>query len=154
MILVSACLCGINTKYNGQNNLCEKVLSLVKEGKALPLCPEQLGGLKTPRNPCEICGGTGKDVIDGKAAVISSNGENFTSEFLKGAYETLKVAKACNIKEAILKSKSPSCGFGKIYDGNFSGNIIEGAGVTAELLSKNHIKIYGENDFNKAFERK
>ena len=154
MILVSACLCGINTRYNGGNNLCEKVLSLMKEGKALPLCPEQLGGLETPRNPCEICSGTGEDVINGKADVVSYDGENFTSEFLKGAYETLKVAKACNIKEAVLKSKSPSCGFGKIYDGSFSGNIIEGAGVTAELLSKNHIKIYGEDDFNKVFERK
>ncbi|MBP2032448.1 uncharacterized protein YbbK (DUF523 family) [Clostridium algifaecis] len=146
MIIVSACLCGINTRYDGGSSSNEKVLKLLKEGKAIPICPEQLGGLKTPRCACEISVGSGKDVIEGTAAVISKDNENLTREFLKGAYEALKISKICEANTAILKSNSPSCGCGKIYDGSFTGNKISGNGITAELFIRNGIKVYTEKE--------
>lgn len=148
MIIVSACLCGINTRYDGKSNLNEKALKLLKEGKAVLVCPEQLGGLSTPRPPQEIVGGTGADVLDGKAKVMTIEGNDGTIEFIKGADETLKIAKQVGAEYAILKAKSPSCGFGKIYDGNFTSTKINGNGVTAELLRRNGIKIYSEEDID------
>jgi uncharacterized protein YbbK (DUF523 family) len=141
MIMVSACLCGANCKYNGENNLNRSVLQLLAEGKALPVCPEQLGGMTTPRPAVEISGGTGADVLDGNARVVSLSGMDVTENFMRGARETLMIAKAANIKDAILKAKSPSCGCGRIYDGTFSGRFIEGNGVTAELLIRNGIRV-------------
>lgn len=147
MILVSACLCGINCKYNGGNNLSEEVLKLLKEGKALPVCPEQLGGQSTPRLPHEIIGGTGADVLDGRARVKGTSEEDdVTEEFLKGAEETLKIAKDINAEYAILKARSPSCGKGMIYDGTFTGSKREGNGVAAELLLRNGIKVLTEEE--------
>ncbi|MBL4938157.1 DUF523 domain-containing protein [Clostridium sp. YIM B02515] len=146
MIIVSACLCGINTRYDGKSNLNETTLKLLKEGKAVLVCPEQLGGMSTPRLPHEIVGGDGAGVLDGIAKVISADGNEGTDAFLKGAYETLKIAKEINAEYAILKAKSPSCGYGKIYNGIFSGEKISGNGVTAELLSRNGIKVYTEED--------
>ena len=136
-ILVSACLAGINCKYNGGNNLNEKIVKLVKEGRAILVCPEQLGGLPTPRIPSEI-------VVNKK--VINKEGVDVTKQFCKGAEETLKIAKQYNIKKAILKSKSQSCGYGKIYDGNFTGNLIEGNGITTNLLLQNGIKVISSDD--------
>lgn len=147
MILISGCLCGVNCKYNGENNLNENILNLLKEGKAIIVCPEQLGGLKTPRIPSEIVGGTGKDVLEGKAKVIGSDGTDVTREFVKGAYETLNIAKNINVDYVILKAKSPSCGLGTIYSGNFNGEKKQGNGVTCELLLQNGFKIRTENDF-------
>lgn len=146
MIIVSACLCGINTKYNGDNNLDERILKLLKEGKAVPVCPEQLGGLTTPRAAHEIFNGTGADVLDGKCKVKGIDGQDSTEEFIKGAYETLDIAKKCSATTAILKAKSPSCGYGKIYDGTFNGTKVNGNGVTGELLKRNGIKVYTEED--------
>lgn len=147
MILVSACLCGVNCKYNGGNNLDERVLKLFREGKAIPICPEQLGGQSTPRAPHEIVGGTGADVLAGAAKVLGPDGDDdVTGEFIKGAEETLMIAKECDAKIAILKARSPSCGYGTIYDGTFSGTRIKGNGVTAELLERNGLKIYTEED--------
>lgn len=148
MIIVSACLCGINTKYDGGNNLNEKIRDLIKSGKAIPVCPEQLGGQSTPRPPHEIHKGTGADVLDGRCRILGPEGDDATDEFLKGAYETLKIAKECNSKVAILKARSPSCGHGKIYDGTFTGNKIDGNGVTAELLERNGIKVYTEENID------
>jgi len=108
------------------------------------VCPEQLGGCPTPRDPCEIAGGDGGDVLDGRCAVISWTGADMTEKFIKGAYETLKIAKACGAKKAILKARSPSCGAGRIYDGTFSGKTIPGNGVAAELLIRNGIEVYSE----------
>ena len=135
MILVSACLLGINCKYDGGNNFNQKVFDLVKEGKAIPVCPEQLGGLKTPRIPSEI------KMIDGKRCVINSEGEDVTENFEKGAIEVLKLAKELDIKKAVLKSKSPSCGVNKIYSGNFDKQLVDGNGITADLLIKNGIEV-------------
>jgi len=135
MIIVSACLAGIRCRYDGKDNLCPQVRELVEDGKAIPLCPEQLGGLPTPRVPAEI--------TDEK--VINMNGIDVTENFRKGARETLKVAKLVNCRIAILKSNSPSCGFGKIYDGTFSNKLTEGNGFTSSLLAQNGIKIFSEN---------
>jgi uncharacterized protein YbbK (DUF523 family) len=147
MIIVSACLCGINCKYDGENNYNEKIAQLLKEGKAIPVCPEQLGGQSTPRAAHEIVNGTGADVLDGSARVLGPDGDDdVTGQFLKGAQETLKIATDCSIKTAILKARSPSCGFGKIYDGTFTDAKIDGNGVAAELLVRNGIKIYTEEE--------
>lgn len=142
MYIVSSCLAGINCRYNGKSYENKEIINLVKEGKAIPLCPEQLGGLSTPRPPSEI-------VIDenGNKKVITQDNIDVTKEFLLGGERFLKVAKALGIKSAILKSKSPSCGYKCIYDGNFSGNLIKGNGITCDLLLENGINVYSEDDF-------
>jgi len=140
MILVSACLVGINCKYNGGNNYNEKIFELVKKGEAIPICPEQLGGLQTPRIPSEI------KIIDGKRHVINKEGEDVTQNFEKGAEEVLELAKKLNIKKAILQPRSPSCGVGKIYSGNFNGELIKGNGILAELFIKNGIEVFMPDD--------
>lgn len=147
--MISACLAGVNCKYNGGNNQKEGVQNLLKEGKAILVCPEQLGGLSTPRLPCEIVGGDGKDVLNHKAMVLNKNKEDHTFCFIKGAQETLKIAGLYGIKKAILKGKSPSCGSRSIYDGSFSNKIKSGIGVTAALLRQNGIKIYDEEILEK-----
>lgn len=135
MILVSACLAGINCKYNGGNNYNEKVFELVKEGKALPVCPEQLGGLTTPRNPAEI------QVRNGKRYVINNQQVDVTKQFEKGAEEVLALAKKLHIQKAILQPRSPSCGIGNIYNGNFEKTLVEGNGILAEMLLHNGIEV-------------
>lgn len=144
MYLVSSCLAGVNCRYNGTNSKNEFILQLVKEGKAIALCPEQLAGLPAPRLCCEI-------IIDesGNKKVVSKDGQDFTKEFIEGAEKTLAVVKTIGIKKAILKSKSPSCGYGLIYDGNFSGKLIKGNGLTTEILINNAIKVYTENDLDR-----
>lgn len=137
-ILVSACLLGIDCKYNGKNNKNEKVIELLKDHDLIPVCPEIMGGLQTPRTPSEIH----------QDQVITKDGRNVTKQYQKGAEETLKIAKLYNCKNAILKEKSPSCGCGKIYDGTFTGTLIDGDGITAKLLKDHGIKITGETNLN------
>lgn len=136
MKIVSACLLGINCRYDGKNESNQKVLELFKKEVLIPVCPEQLGGLPTPRESHEI----------NKNRVISVSRVDRTAEFLKGAEEALKLAKLVNCKEAILKSKSPTCGCGLIYDGSFKGNLIKGDGVFTKLLKQNRIKVKTEED--------
>lgn len=131
LILVSACLAGIPCRYDGtRKNEDKKVKALVAEGKAVPVCPEQLGGEATPRPLGGIVGGTGEDVLGGKAKVINQKGEDITEEFIAGAKETLKIAKLIGIKQAILKSKSPSCGCGETLalDKNLKKYLVPGDG--------------------------
>jgi len=136
MKIVSACLAGIECNYKGESSPCEKVIELVKEGGAIPLCPEQLGGLPTPRPAAE-----GRD---GK--VFTEEGEDVTKEFQRGAEEVLRIAEILDCEEAILKSKSPSCGSKRVYDGTFTGTLIKGRGVTAELLEENGIDVKNEKE--------
>lgn len=145
-ILVSACLLGTNCKYSGGNNLTPKVLELMKEHTLIPVCPEQLGGLTTPRKPCEIQNGDGSKVLAGKARVLNNAGEDVTEQFVKGAQETLDIAKLYGCTAAILKANSPSCGCGTIYDGSFSHVKKEGSGVTAQLLLDNGMTVMTDND--------
>lgn len=146
MILVSACLLGINCKYNGDNNKNEKVEEYLKDKQFILVCPEQLGGLTTPREPSEIIKLGGNGVIDGKTSVINNKRLDVTKQFKKGALETLKIANLYECKKAILKEGSPSCGSSLIYDGTFTGKKISGFGVTTALLRKNGIEVISEND--------
>lgn len=104
--LISACLLGLNTRYDGESNPETVFLEMVKTGEAIPFCPEQAGGLPTPRDPSEIIGGDGRDVLKGKARVITDKGQDVTEKFLKGAKETCKLAKLLGVDKAILKSKA------------------------------------------------
>ncbi|HWT74531.1 MAG TPA: DUF523 domain-containing protein [Mobilitalea sp.] len=142
MYLVSACLTGYNCRYDGKNSENNKITELVRQGKAIAVCPEQLGGLPTPRACCEIIANN-----DGTEKVMTKDGLDLIIEFMDGALKTLEIAKAKGIKRAIFKSKSPSCGCGQIYDGTFSGVLIEGNGLAAELLIKNGIEVLTEKDF-------
>jgi len=137
MKIVSSCLIGVNCKYNGKNNLNSKILNEFKKGQMIPVCPEQLGGLATLRVPAEIV----------RKKAITREGKDVTEEFTKGAEETLNIAKISGAKEAILKQNSPSCGCGKIYDGTFSGKLVNGDGLTTALLKKNGIKVISDEEF-------
>ena len=144
MILVSACLLGINCKYNNSNNENSKVREYLEGKEFVIVCPEQLGGLNTPRDPSEIVLSKEKDIKEYK--LISNKGKDVTENFLKGANETLKIAQLYNCKKAIMKDGSPSCGSTYIYDGSFSGREIPGEGVTTSLLRKNNIKVLSEKE--------
>jgi uncharacterized protein YbbK (DUF523 family) len=119
----------------------------MRKGQLIPVCPEQLGGLPTPRKTCEIMGGTGLDVLQGRAKVINRDGEDLSNNFIRGAEETLFIAQKMGIKRAILQRRSPSCGVGKIYDGTFSSSLINGNGVTAALLLINGITVISDEFF-------
>lgn len=144
MKVVSACLMGCMCRYDKKSNLVPEVEQLVKDGQAIPVCPEQLGGLPTPRTPAEIVGGDGFDVLDGKARVMDRQGKDVTVEFIDGAYQALRMAQVVGATEAILKERSPSCGSHQIYDGTFSGAKKAGMGVTAALFMRNGILVRSE----------
>lgn len=143
-ILVSACLAGYNCKYNGQSNLVPEIKELVAQHKAIPVCPEKLGGLPIPRPPAEIKGGDGFQVLQGEARVVNKKGEDVTQAFLQGAHATLELAHRLGTRVAILKERSPSCGVKKIYDGSFSGETRPGCGVTAALLLRHGLQLFSE----------
>jgi len=138
MYIVSACLMGVNCKYSGGNNKNENVINFLKDKEFTVVCPEQLGGLSTPRVPVEIVNGD----------YFNKIGENVSTNFINGANETLNIIKMYNdIELIILKDGSPSCGSEKIYDGTFSNIKIDGMGCTAKLLLEKGYKIKSENDF-------
>lgn len=134
-ILVSACLLGVHCRYDGNGVLQEEIKQLSKEHHLIPVCPEIFGGLATPRDPAERIG----------ECVITKKGEDVTVQYTKGAEEVLQLCKFYDCHYAILKERSPSCGYGKIYDGAFCGTLIEGNGVTAQLLADYGVEIYGES---------
>ena len=138
-VIVSACLLGENCKYNGGNNKNDEVIALNEHFDLVPVCPECFGGLPIPRVPSEIRNGR----------VYSKNGDDLTEQFVFGAEQTLYIAKECNAPCALLKENSPSCAFGKIYDGTFSGNKIDGNGITAQLLYDNEIQVFGESQIKR-----
>ncbi len=149
MKLISACLLGVACRYDGVSKPCEKALKIFNQNKKefVLACPEQLGGLLTPRVPSEIQNSTGEEVLAGKAKILSKQGQDVSENFIRGAQETLKIAKFYRIKEFIGKSKSPSCGAGTIHDGSFSSTFKKGNGITAALLKQNGIKVTTELDF-------
>jgi uncharacterized protein YbbK (DUF523 family) len=144
--LCSACLLGINCKFDGHSKTYGRVIELTKNEVLIPVCPELYGGQATPRPDAEIVGGTGEDVLDGKAKVLDKNGNDITLQFTRGAEEVLKIANIYSITEAILKQRSPSCGSGEISDGTFSRSHRKGDGVTTALLKRNGIKVISEED--------
>ena len=137
-ILVSACLLGVECRYKGDGCPCEGVLRLKEDNELIPVCPEQAGGLPTPRTPSERVGDK----------VIMRDGTDVTGEYNKGAQTALYLAEQLGVDYAILKANSPSCGKGVIYDGTFTGGKCEGNGVTADLLLKNGIPVYTEDELD------
>ncbi|GAB1409599.1 DUF523 domain-containing protein [Desulfovibrionales bacterium] len=136
MILVSACLAGFACRWNGEDCAHPHVVQLVQTGAAVPLCPEQLGGLTTPREPCELQNGR----------VVCKSGLDVTDAFARGAEMTVHLAKLYGCTHAIMKSRSPSCGCGRIHDGTFAGILVEGNGVTVDALLRAGLTVQTEND--------
>ncbi|MBR4434617.1 MAG: DUF523 domain-containing protein [Clostridia bacterium] len=144
MIIVSSCLAGIPCRYNAAHSEAAEVAALVKEGKAIPVCPECLAGLPVPRPSSEIVGGSGEDVLLGKAKVLAKTDAGLldaTDAFVYGAEAALEIALRVGAKVAVLKQNSPSCGAGSIYDGTFCGKKRIGNGVAAALLIKNGVEV-------------
>lgn len=150
-ILVSACLLGFECNYKGASSkeykenpsFWNKVFDLYE---VIPICPEQLGGLSTPRNPSELIGAA-ENVYQFSAKVVSNKGIDVTHNFIKGANEVLRLAKLLNVEFVVLKNQSPSCGKGIVYDGTFSGRLIPGLGLTCFLLMKNGFNVFTETEF-------
>ncbi len=134
---ISACLAGFICRYDGKNQANPIIEKLYKKGYALPVCPEVLGGLSVPRTPCEM--------LNGK--IIDKNGIDHTFAFLQGAFKASVMIKNSGCQVAILKSKSPSCGYGKIYDGTFTKRLVDGSGLLAQILIQNPIKIFTDENF-------
>ena len=134
-ILISACLIGDKCKYDGHTNYTPAYQQLLEKYELVPFCPEVEGGLSTPRKPSERKGDR----------VINNAGKDVTKQFVEGAQKALNICKYLDIKIAILKENSPSCGSHQIYDGNFNNKLVKGEGVTAELLRKNGITVYTES---------
>lgn len=152
-ILLSACLLGLSTPYHGNpgkpwregwNTLIESALSLGIE--LLPVCPEQLGGLPTPRPPSELQT-SASEILSGRGVVLNSQGVDVTRAFVEGAHQTLLIAQRLRATGAIFKSRSPSCGFGNIYSGRFDSVLIDGHGITSALLLENGIDLWESGDF-------
>lgn len=137
-VLISACLIGDNTKYDGTNNYVKDVTRLYPLCDLVIICPEVFGGLSTPRSPSEIKNGQ----------VINKKGKDVTSNFNTGANMSLFIAKQNNVKYALLKENSPSCGSSKIYDGSFTGKKVDGKGITTTLLEKEGIKVFNEKQID------
>lgn len=137
-VLVSACLLGIGCRYDGKHKANEEVLRLREKYNLIPVCPEVFGGLPTPRVPSERVGDK----------VMMRDGHDVTDNYRRGAEETLRLCRIYDVKLAILKERSPSCGKNEIYDGSFSGTLTQRDGVTAELLKSEGINVIGESEIN------
>lgn len=151
-ILISACLLGVNCNYKGscsydfsKNNCFWS--SINRKYNIIPICPEQLGGLSTPRIPSELQD-SAANIESGKGRIVNKKGLDVTKNFVNGANEVLRLSKMYNVHFAVLKSKSPSCGTKTVYDGTFSGVLIDGLGYTAYLLRKSKVTIYDEYEFS------
>lgn len=147
MMLISSCLAGLKVRYNGTDSLNESIQQLVRENKAITVCPELMGGFTTPREPAEIIRGDGEDVLNGKAVVLEKSGRDVTELYVKGAYATLQKVLEIGATTVILKEYSPSCGSSVIYNGHFNDSKIVGVGVTTALLRRNNIHVMSEETF-------
>ena len=143
MIAVSACLAGVACKYDGGDNEVESLKQMAERKEAVLICPEVMGGLSVPRDPCERKG----------ECVCTQKGKDCTEEYRKGAEEALALLKREGITVAVLKAKSPSCGKGLIYDGSFTRTLKEGNGVAADLLIRNGIRVFTETEWEKEKEK-
>ncbi|MEA3476139.1 MAG: DUF523 domain-containing protein [Candidatus Cloacimonadota bacterium] len=150
-LLISACLVGINCRYDGENQKNLNIMRLAKDYNLIPVCPEQLGGLPTPRSPSWFIKGNGVDTNKGLNNMQNEDGKDVSKNFRNGAKETLKICKLLDIKNAVLKEDSPSCGLKKIY---LKEKLTDGKGVTASLLIKNGIKVITEDEIRSMNERK
>lgn len=147
-VLVSACLLGEKCRYNGGHSLDPVLVECLKRVKVIPVCPEVLGGLSVPREPSEIMGGDGDMVLKGKAEVRKENSaQDLTPFFLEGASRTWELADTFDVKIAVFKEKSPSCGVTLIYDGSFQGRLLLGAGVATALLRKKGVLVYSAKEW-------
>ena len=141
-ILVSACLLGVECRYDGRGVLMSQAEDLLSRHHLIPVCPEIMGGLATPRTPAERVG----------AEVITRDGEEVTAAYEKGAGEVLKLTQLYGCQAAILKERSPSCGSGQVYDGTFTGTLTQGDGVCAACLKEHGIRVYGESQVGRLLE--
>ncbi|NLY88296.1 MAG: DUF523 domain-containing protein [Firmicutes bacterium] len=146
-VLVSACLLGEKCRYDGQNSCCPLLLEKLRGRPVIAACPEQLGGLGTPRKPAEIIGGDGKAGWEGKALVKAACGQELTENFRQGAEKTWRLLLEKGCTAAILKERSPSCGKNFIYDGAFQKRLRPGPGVTTALLLEKGIPVYSETEW-------
>jgi len=142
-IIISACLCGIKCRYDGKSYTYSSIVRFINENYCIPVCPEQLGGLPTPRIPSTIVKGDGFDVLKGKTKVLNVEGKDVTDNFILGAQEALKIAELWGCNQAVLKEKSPSCGVRNIYHGE---KLVKGCGVTTALFLENGFKVRSEED--------
>jgi len=143
-LVVSACLLGMCTAYDGGSRPHPALQVLAAQGRVVPVCPEVAGGLTVPRPPAEIQGGDGADVLDGRARVVTVDGQDVTSQFLAGAQAVLETARCFGLRRAVLKSRSPACGAGRIYDGTFTSRLRPGDGVATALLKREGIAVWSE----------
>ena len=146
-IVISACLAGKECRYSGDGFDYPDLRRLVEEGCAVPVCPEVAGGLPVPREPCEIRGGDGFDVLDGRARVFDKSGEDRTGAFIDGARQIMEQARRAKARLAVLKERSPSCGSTVIYDGTFSGRRIPGCGCAAAMLYREGLELCSEMNY-------
>ncbi|ETT56321.1 DUF523 domain-containing protein [Paenibacillus sp. FSL P4-0338] len=144
MIIVSSCLAGMKVRYNGTDCLEQGIRQLLDSRQAVAVCPELLGGLSTPREPAEIIGGSGRDVLEGQARVVDRTGNDVTAMYVEGAYAALEQVRSLAATLVVLKENSPSCGSSRIYNGEFAGMKIPGEGVTTALLRLHGIEVISE----------
>ncbi|MBB2496934.1 DUF523 domain-containing protein [Aquipseudomonas ullengensis] len=150
-LLVSRCLLGHKVRYDGgAHGPYDLLQHWQDEGRIVALCPEVAGGLPTPRPPAEIPGGQGSNVLDGNQPVLTDLGEDVTAAFVAGAEIALRLVRQHGLRVAVLKARSPSCGNSHNYDGSFSGNLVEGEGVTAALLRRNGVQVFNEQQLSEA----
>ena len=155
-ILVSACLTGAKVRYDGADNYCDNIIfnKWIAEGRIVTVCPEVASGCSVPRPPVEVSGADGgAGVFKGTAKILTKDKVDISDMFITGAEIALNLAIRENIKIAVLKSRSPSCGSLKIYDGSFSNTIVDGDGVTVSLLRQNKIEVYTEKEISLAVEK-
>ena len=144
-ILVSACLLGLPTRYDGKAKRSQTVMDFLQRENLLPIpvCPEQLAGMTTPREKTFFQSGDGYTVLNGDGQVVSATGQPMNDVFCRGARLTLQVARLCNCRRALLKESSPSCGVHEIYRGDCK---VSGSGITTALLIKEGIEVFSEQD--------
>ena len=142
-MLISACLLGVECRYDGGSQSIDRLDSLMERYRLIPICPEQMGGLATPRTPSERCGGR----------IVARDGRDVSEAFLRGADQACHIARLFGARLALLKARSPSCGFGEIYDGSFTGRRIPGNGITADALANMGVSIFTEENIDALLDR-